>query len=63
MASVFSFSAGAADYQMAEAYSGLRNMVFNTKPDSVGVKLKEPGEVWGVLMELDIRTPLLLLSH
>lgn len=47
----FSPSAGAAGYQVADAYSGLRNMVFSTKPDSIRIKLKVPGEVWGVVME------------
>lgn len=58
MASFFSFIAGlfspiasAADYKVAEAYSGLRNMVLSTKPDSVGVKLKDTNEVWGVVIE------------
>lgn len=44
-------SASAADYQVAEVYSGLRNMVFSMKPDSVGIKLNEPSRVWGVVME------------
>jgi hypothetical protein len=58
MASFFSFIAGlispsasATDYRVADAYSGLRNMVLRTKPDSVGVKLKDAKEVWGVVME------------
>ncbi len=58
MASFFSFIAGlispsasAADYKVAEVYSGLRNMVLSTKPDSIGVKLKDASEVWGVVME------------
>jgi hypothetical protein len=58
MASFFSFIAGlfspstsAADYTVAEAYSGLRNMVLSTKSDSIGVKLKDTNEVWGVVME------------
>ena len=51
IAGLFSPGASAADYQVAEAYSGLRNMVFSTKPDSIGVKVKEPSEVWGVVME------------
>lgn len=58
MASFFSFIAGlissgtsAADYKVAEAYSGLRNMVLSTKPESIGVRLKDATEVWGVVME------------
>lgn len=51
IAGLFSPSASAADYKVAEAYSGLRNMVLTTKPDSIGVKLKDPNEVWGVVME------------
>src|SRR5260221_6695827 len=47
----FSPSSRAVDYQVAEVYSGLRNMIFSITPDSIGVKLKEPGEVWGVVME------------
>lgn len=48
---LFSSGARAADYRVADAYSGLRNMIFSTTPDSIGVKLKESGEVWGVVME------------
>ena len=51
IAGLFSASASAADYQVAEAYSGLRNMVFSTKPDGIGIKLNESSEVWGVVME------------
>ena len=51
IAGLFSPSASAADYKVAEAYSGLRNMVLSTKPDSIGVKLKDANEVWGVVME------------
>lgn len=57
MASVFSFLSGllssgaiAKDYKVAEAYSGLRNMVLTTKPEAVGLK-PAAGEVWGILME------------
>lgn len=51
IAGLFSPDASAADYKVAEAYSGLRNMVLSTKPDSIGVKLKDINEVWGVVME------------
>ena len=51
IARFFSSSAIAADYKVAEVYSGLRNMVLNTKPDSVGVKPKHTNEVWSVVME------------
>lgn len=51
IAGLFSPSANSADYKVAEAYSGLRNMVLSTKPDSIGVKLKDTNEVWGVVME------------
>ena len=51
IAGIFSTSAYATDYQVSEAYSGLRNMVLNTKPDSIGLKLKDPSEVWGIVME------------
>ena len=51
IAGFFSSSASAADYKVAEAYSGLRSMALSTKPDSIGVKLKDPNEVWGVVME------------
>ncbi|MFZ5861871.1 MAG: hypothetical protein ACOYXR_03365 [Nitrospirota bacterium] len=57
MASVFSFLSGllssgaiAKDYKVAEAYSGLRNMVLTTKPEAVGLK-PAASEVWGILME------------
>lgn len=57
MASVFSFLSGllssgaiAKDYKVAEAYSGLRNMVLTTKPEAIGLK-PAMGEVWGILME------------
>lgn len=47
---LFSSGAAAKDYTVTEVYSGLRNMVLTTTPESVGV---EPGvnEVWGLLME------------
>lgn len=45
IAGLFSASARAADYNVAEIYSGLRTMVFSTTPDDVGVKLKEANEV------------------
>ena len=51
IAGLFSPNASAADYKVTEAYSGLRNMVLSTKPDSIGVKLKDTNEVWGVVME------------
>jgi hypothetical protein len=58
MASFFSIIAGlfspgvsATDYKVAEAYSGLRNMVLSTKPDSISIKPKNANEVWGVVME------------
>ncbi len=51
VAGLFSPNANAADYQLAQAYSGLRDMVFGTKPDSIGVKVKDAAEVWGVVME------------
>jgi hypothetical protein len=44
--------AGAADYQVAEIYSKLRSQVLAAEHGSVGVKLKRPGEVFGVLMEM-----------
>jgi hypothetical protein len=57
MASLFSFlsgffSSGAAaqGYKVADAYTGLRNMVLTTKPEAVGLK-PAAGEVWGILME------------
>lgn len=51
IAGLFSPSASAADYKVADAYSVLCDMVFSTKPDSIGVKLKDANEVWGVVME------------
>jgi len=48
---LFSLSASATAYQVAEAYSGLRSMALRTNPDSIGIKIKESSEVWGVLME------------
>jgi hypothetical protein len=51
IAGLFSPGASAAEYKVAEAYSGLRDMVFSTRPDSIGVKLKDTNEVWGVVME------------
>ena len=57
MASAFSFLLGlfssgavAKDYKVAEPYTGLRNMVLTTKPETVGLK-PSAGEVWGILME------------
>ena len=37
--------------KMRNATSGLRNMILSTKPDSIGINLKAPSEVWGVVME------------
>ena len=51
IAGLFSPGVGATDYKVVEAYSGLRNMLLSTKPDSIGVKLKNSNEVWGVVME------------
>lgn len=53
MAGFLSFFSGsrAADYQVDEAYAGLRNMVLGTRPESIGLQFKHAGEVWGVLME------------
>jgi hypothetical protein len=36
IAGLFSPSASAADYKVADAYSVLCDMVFSTKPDSIG---------------------------
>jgi hypothetical protein len=60
-AGLLSPSASAADYQVAEAYSGLRGMVLSAKPDSIGIKLKEPSEVWGVVMETGYPTAVVSL--
>jgi hypothetical protein len=39
-------------YELAEAYSGLRNTVLGTKPESIGLDpARLPGGVWGLLME------------
>ncbi len=51
IAGLFLPSVSATDYQVAEVYSGLRNMVLSTKPDSIGVQLKDTNQVWGVVME------------
>jgi hypothetical protein len=51
VSALFSSGSPAADYQVVEVYSGLRNMVFSTKPESLGVTFTQPDEVWGVLME------------
>jgi hypothetical protein len=57
MASLFSIFSGlvtsvfAADqYEVAEAYVGLRNMVLTTKPESLGLRPRE-SDVWGIIME------------
>lgn len=60
-AGLFSSGASAADYQVAEAYSGLRGMLLSTTPDRIGIKLKEPGEVWGVVMETGYPTAVVSL--
>lgn len=40
------------DYKLAENYVLLRDMVFTTKPDAIGlVRPAEPEDVWGVVME------------
>lgn len=51
LSGLFSTNTDAADYKVAETYSGLRSMVFGTRPEGIGIKVKHPGEVWGVLME------------
>jgi hypothetical protein len=47
---LFSSGAVAKDYQVAESYAGLRNMVFTAKPETVGLN-PAAAEVWGILME------------
>lgn len=47
---LFGSKAPANEYQIAETYSGLRNMVLNAKSNSIGLNPGE-NEVWGVLME------------
>jgi hypothetical protein len=51
LSGLFSSGSSAADYQVAEVYSRLRNMVFSIKPENLGVTFAQPDEVWGVLME------------
>jgi hypothetical protein len=59
MAGVFSFLSGvfgakatAADFQVAEVYSGLRKMVLGTKPKDSGLQVSDvQTTVWGLLME------------
>lgn len=67
MASLFSLLAGffvqssdAAEYKVAEAYTGLRNMVLSTKPTELGLN-PSPDEVWGVLMETGYPTAVVTL--
>lgn len=48
---LFSSSDNPGRYNLAESYSGLRNMILSTKPEKIGVSSKEPDKVWGVLME------------
>lgn len=49
--SVCFLNTGAGGYQVTESYSSLRHLVLSTTPDKVGIKLKKPSEVWGVLIE------------
>jgi hypothetical protein len=46
----FAQNSGAAEYKVAEAYTGLRNLVLSTKPTELGLK-PSTDEVWGVVME------------
>jgi hypothetical protein len=42
----------AQDYKLAENYVLLRNMVFSTSPDAIGiVQPEKPEDIWGVVME------------
>src|SRR5262249_51523623 len=41
----------AQDYEVADVYVGLRNMVLQTKPEQIGIKDSSTGAVWGLLME------------
>lgn len=47
---LFGGRSNAAEYEVAEAYAGLRNMVFSAKPSQLGSK-PASSEVWAVLME------------
>jgi hypothetical protein len=39
-------------YQIADAYAGLRKMIFNTTPDQIGLKDSDfSGGVWGVVLD------------
>jgi hypothetical protein len=46
----FGAKGDAAGYELAEAYTGLRNMVFEASPAQLGLK-PAASEVWAVLME------------
>lgn len=50
LAGLFGSKSNAAEYELAEAYTGLRNMVFETSPAQLGLN-PAATEVWGVLME------------
>ena len=50
LSGLFSSGAVAVEYKVAETYARLRNMVFTTKPESVGLN-PTAGEIWGVVME------------
>lgn len=44
--------ASGQDYKLAENYVLLRNIVFTTKPDAIGVVVPtNPEDVWGLVME------------
>lgn len=47
---LFGGKSNAASYQLAEAYTGLRNLVFEATPSQLGLR-PAPTEVWAVLME------------
>lgn len=50
LASLFGAKSSAAEYEVADAYIGLRGMVFKTAPSQLALK-PAPSEVWAVLME------------
>lgn len=62
ISSLFGARAAAGDYQLADAYSALRKMIFETKPSDIGVRLPSEGPgVWGVLMETGYPTAVVTL--
>jgi hypothetical protein len=48
---VFGETTPSSDYKPEKIFTDLRGMVLSTKPESIGIKIHTPDQVWGILME------------